>query len=420
MGSDQLDVGPADGGDPDEVIGAREEARERRRKRDLPLGGQTHRGADHILLGDEPLKKPLGALLLELVRVGGVFHVAIHRHHQRVRLAQSRQCRSEGLPRGHLLPQLVGRRRHGSRRRRRGRPGGGPRRRPRAAAPVQLVLQRPDRRVHLLTLLERPAVPPLLVLGERDVSPFERPRQDHGRLVGGARRRRIGRQQLGHVVPVHHQRLPPERRPPRCILLHIVLQHGGLTLPQPVHVHRGAQVPQVVVRRRRRRLPHRSLRDLAIPHQDIDPLVGLLEAPRVQRHPQPYRQPLPQRPRGHVHERQPGRRVALQLRRELAQGEQLRLRDGPRLRPRRVQHRRGVPLGQDEDIRRRIPRISRVIPHHREEQRGHNLGRRGATRRVPAPRLRRGPDRMDSQPRSPIPQSRHQFRVRCSRCHIRP
>lgn len=54
------------------------------------------------------------------------------------------------------------------------------------------------------------------------------------------------------------------------IFLHMMLQRGGVTLPQTVDVHDGHQVVKLVIRGKRHGLPDRTLRHFTIPHQAVD------------------------------------------------------------------------------------------------------------------------------------------------------
>lgn len=54
------------------------------------------------------------------------------------------------------------------------------------------------------------------------------------------------------------------------IFLHVMLQRGGVTLPQTVDVHDGHQVVKLVIGGKRHGLPHCTLRHFTIPQQAVD------------------------------------------------------------------------------------------------------------------------------------------------------
>jgi len=107
-----LDAHVADRRHTDEIVRARQEARERRREWNRAARGQPHRGADHRLLGDEVLIEAVGQRLLELITEGRVLHVRVERHHARIRFAELGDGDAVGFARRDLLAERVGRRRH--------------------------------------------------------------------------------------------------------------------------------------------------------------------------------------------------------------------------------------------------------------------------------------------------------------------
>lgn len=58
------------------------------------------------------------------------------------------------------------------------------------------------------------------------------------------------------------------------IFLHMMLQGGGVTLPQTVNVHDGHQVVKLVIGGKWHGLPDRTLRHFTIPHQAVDTVTG--------------------------------------------------------------------------------------------------------------------------------------------------
>ena len=106
---------------------------------------------------------------------------------------------------------------------------------------------------------------------------------------------------------------------------------------------------------------------------------------------------LPERSGRDIDERQPRRRVSLEIRPDRPQLQQLFARKQPGFGPRRVQNRRGVPLRQHEPIVVDVLRVLRIEPHLAEEERGDDLGRRQAARRMSGSRFGRGPHRIDAE-----------------------
>ena len=106
--ADQADVGLRDGGHPDEVVGAGQESRERRGERPVAPYAEADGGCHQLLLGDVHLEVALGILVGELVSVGRVAHLAVHRHHIAAG-AKSSQRLAVGLARSDLVPDGVAR-----------------------------------------------------------------------------------------------------------------------------------------------------------------------------------------------------------------------------------------------------------------------------------------------------------------------
>ena len=109
VGAAQADVGAADSGHAHEVVGPAQEGRESRREGNPLQDLETHGGGEHLLLGDVHLEEALRMGLLELLRVGGVAHLSVQRHHVAARRSHSREGVAEGLARRHLRPRLVAR-----------------------------------------------------------------------------------------------------------------------------------------------------------------------------------------------------------------------------------------------------------------------------------------------------------------------
>ena len=177
--------------------------------------------------------------------------------------------------------------------------------------------------------------------------------------------------------------------------------------PRRVDVGDAAQVVQLVVLRDVGRLPHRAFGRLAVAEQHVGAVVGP-DAARVERDADGRADALAERAGGDVDERQPRRRVPLEVGSDLAQLQQFRPVERARLGPRRVEQRRGVPLRQHEPIVVGVLRPPRVEAHLREEQRGDDVGGRAAARRVAAAGRRRGANRVDSQAGGDVLESGHE------------
>src|SRR5579884_1441952 len=103
----QPQMGPRDGGHADEVVGARQEGRERRGEAHLVAHAETHGGGHHRLLGDVLLKIAVRVSVGEVLGVGGVAHFAVKSNHVRQRVAQSLERLAIGLASGYLISNLV-------------------------------------------------------------------------------------------------------------------------------------------------------------------------------------------------------------------------------------------------------------------------------------------------------------------------
>src|SRR6185295_15791488 len=93
--------------DADLIRRAAEEASESGSKRHLPARGKTGCHADHVLLGDEAFGETLRILLHELVRVGGVFCVAIEGNDARVGFADAGESASVSFAGGDHVALIV-------------------------------------------------------------------------------------------------------------------------------------------------------------------------------------------------------------------------------------------------------------------------------------------------------------------------
>ncbi len=273
----------------------------------------------------------------------------------------------------------------------------------------QLGLQLGDGLVGLLAFLERLSVPAVLALDRGHALAFERPGQNHGRVVLGGLRGGKRVQQRLDVVAVHDERVPAERVPARGDLVHPMVELRVLALTEPVHVDYAAEVVELVKERHVSRFPHRAFGHLAVAEEHVGAVVGL-DAPRVERRADRGADALAERARRHVDKRQSRRRVPLEVGVEPAQLEQLGAGKEAGVRPGRIQNRRRVPLRQHEAVVVGILRILRIEAHLAEKERRDNLGRGHAGRRVTAPGLGRRLDRIDAELGGEVFQGRNRFR----------
>ena len=413
----ELDVDVADCRHADEISRARQEARERRRKRNRAARRHPHRRADHHLLGDEILVETIGERLLEPVAERRILDVCVERHHTRVGFAELGDGRPVRLPRGHLLAHRVGGRGDRFRRHDGARCGLGLRnlaRKVRCGAAVrdrhELLLELRDRTIELFALLEWLAVPAVLPLDKRDALALDGAGEDHRRLSLDLARLVERVENRRQVVAVDDDRVPAERAPAALELLHVMLPHRRPALAEPVDVGEAAEAVEPVHRRDVGRFPHRPFRRLAVAEQHVR-AVCRLDPPGVQRGADRRANPLAERSGRHVDERQPRRRMPLEIGIEPTQLQEVRSMEGARFGPRGVKNRRGVPLGQHEPIAVGILRVFRVEPHLGEEQRGHDFRHREAARRMSAAGFRRRAGRVDPQPRGDVLQRRNERRA---------
>ena len=101
--ADQVDVRAADRGHADEVVGPREERGERRGERPEAADLEADRRGDQLLLGDEHLEVAVGMGLGEHLREGRVRHLAVERDDVGALGAERRQRLAVGHARGDLV-----------------------------------------------------------------------------------------------------------------------------------------------------------------------------------------------------------------------------------------------------------------------------------------------------------------------------
>ena len=119
---------------------------------------------------------------------------------------------------------------------------------------------------------------------------------------------------------------------------------------------------------------------------------------------------LAERSGRHVHERQPRRRVPLQVGIDPPQLQQLGAIERAGLGPRRVEQRRRVSLRENEPVAARVLRVLRIEAHLGEEERRDEIRGRKAARRMSAAGLGSRARRIDPQTRRDVLESRNELR----------
>jgi hypothetical protein len=233
----------------------------------------------------------------------------------------------------------------------------------------------------LVGVVERLAVPPVLVLDLLRALTLDRTRDDHDGLAR-LERLRVGAVDRLHVVAVDLDRVPAEGARPVRVRVEVPAVHRLAALAEPVDVEDRDEVVELVVRRVLERLPLRALGDLAVAEEHPDAEGQPVELLAGERHPDAVRQALAERARRHVDPRDPRRRMALEHAPELAIGLQVVDRDGPGRAVHAVEERRGMSLREDEPVVVRILRLREVVPEVLREQHRHQVGGRHARGRV--------------------------------------
>ena len=389
--------GLGDGSHPDEVIGAGEEGGERRGERAVAAHAESDRGRHQLLLGDVHLEVALGILLRELVGEGRVAHLAVHRDDIGAGTERGQRL-AVGLAGCDLVPDGVDRERHHDAgvRCATGRPGLVRSRT--AHDEVPFPAQFDDRSLGHLRR-ERLAVPALPVLDLGEAAALDGPGQDDGRLVAGdVARLGHGPVDLGHVVAVDGEDAGAERRRPAAVGLHIPGQLGRAALPEPVDIHHGDQVRELVVRGLVEGLPDRPLGHLAVTAQHPHPERRLVEVLAGQRDPDGVGESLAKRAGRHVDPGQHRGRVTLQPGSQAAvTGHELVVTDDPYRLVDRVEQGRRVTLGKDQVIVGGVGRLIPVIVKVPADQDGQQVRGRHARRRVTRPGRRARPYRINPQ-----------------------
>ncbi len=208
---------------------------------------------------------------------------------------------------------------------------------------------------------------------------------------------RVGGVDRLEVVAVDLLHVPAAGGGPRRQRGGVPLVHGRPALAEPVDVDDRDQVVELGVAGVLEGLPHRSLGELGVAAEDPDPQLGALQPLGGERDADRDRQALAERAGGDVDPGQFRRRVALQARAELAEGQQLLVVDRPGRLVERVEQRRGVALGEDEVVVGAVLRRVEVVAQVLREEHRHQVGRGHRGGRVAGVGGGGGADRVDSQ-----------------------
>src|SRR5207244_4063166 len=144
-------------------------------------------------------------------------------------------------------------------------------------------------RDRLVRMVERLAVPAVLVFDLLDALALDRARHDRGRLAG-AERLLVRAVDRLDVVAVDLDRMPPEGPCAVRVRVEVPPVHRLAPLPETVDVDDGDEVVEPVERRVLEGLPLRALCDLAVAAQNPDPHRELIELLARERHPDAVRE----------------------------------------------------------------------------------------------------------------------------------
>ena len=251
-----------------------------------------------------------------------------------------------------------------------------------------------DRRIGVV---ERLAVPAVLVLDRLDTLALDRARDDHRRPALRLLGLRVRALDLLDVVTVDLDRVPAEG--PRALDVHLGVpaDHRLAALAEPVDVDDRGQVVELVVRRVLEGLPHRALRHLTVAAQHPDAGGQAVELLCSEAHAHADWQTLSERAGRHIHPGDERRWMSFEDAAELAVREQLLVVDHAGRAKDRVEERRGVPLREDQAVVGRVLRVVEVVAEMARDEHSHQVGCGHPRGRVPRLRCGRGADRVDAE-----------------------
>ena len=381
----------ADRGHADEVVGAREERGEGGRERPPAEHLHPDRGRHHLLLGDVHLEVPLGMRLGEDVGEGRVRDLAVERDHVATRGAHRGERVAVRLARRDLLAEVVARQLERA---------GGVELVPHGARVglLHLDLDVPvaaELLDDLVRVVERLAVPPVLVLDLLRALALDRAGHDDDGLPGRRERLRVRAVDRLDVVAVDLDRVPAEGARPVRVRVEVPAVHRLAALAEPVDVDDRDEVVELVVRAVLERLPLRALGDLAVAEEHPDAERKPVELLPGERHADAVRQALAEGAGGDVDPGDPRRRMPLEHAPELPVGREVLDGESARGAVHPVEERGRVPFREDQPVVVRVLRPVEVVPQVLGEQHRHQVG--GGHARGGVARLRIGgaADRVD-------------------------
>ena len=249
----------------------------------------------------------------------------------------------------------------------------------------------------LLGVVERLAVPALLVLDRLHALALDRLGDDHGRRPVVASASRVGRSIASTSWPSISIACQPNASRPLRVRVEIPAVHRLAALAEPVDVDDRGQVVELLVAGVLEGLPHRALGHLAVAAQHPDPVRELVEALAGERDADADRAG-------------PGRASRWRRRPTAGPGsdapragcrtserQQLLVGDRAGRLVHRVEQRRGVALREDQVVVAGVVRVVEVVAEVLREQDRHQVG--GGHRGGRMPGLRDGgrADRVDAQ-----------------------
>ena len=246
-------------------------------------------------------------------------------------------------------------------------------------------------------ILDRLAVLAGQILDRLDALALLRAGDDHRRLAGRLARLGVGGVDRGVVVAVDRDRVPAERLGPLDVAVEVPADHRLARLPEAVDVDDRGQVVEAGEGGVLERLPHRALGHLGVTAQAPHAVGQAVELLARERNADRDRQALAERAGGHVDPRQHRDRVALELRPELAERQQVLVRDRSGGLEHRVVERRRVALGEDQVVVIGVLGVLVVEVEVLLHQHRHQVGRRHRGRRVAGVGGGGGANRVDAE-----------------------
>src|SRR5215469_1249066 len=262
--ANELHVEVRESGQTDEIGSASEKAGESRCERDFAGGCEAHRCSDHVLFGNVHLEEAIRRDFLEKLGVGGVLDVAVSTNNVLIGFANFRKRQTRSFACRNLLTKFVLRSRdvlvgpvvfHLARRLAWHRFW--------SICLYKLFLQFCNCFVCFL-LLQRFAMPAVLIFDEGDAFTFQRLRQDYSWisfcLLGVVE----SVEQLPNIVAINDQSVPSECQPSLPVNVHVMLKHRWLALAETIHVYDCAKVIYFVMDCNLSSFPNRTFGILAI------------------------------------------------------------------------------------------------------------------------------------------------------------